>query len=356
MEQTPDTGAQPTDSPAVTGSNYLSTLAKDRGAYDKWRATGELPSGEPAAPPAAPSGEQSASNPDATVPDAASEPAPPADKPKKNLQTRTEQLDQEIEGLKQRLAIRRELHKELDALDRQTQTLPAASSPATPTSKADRQRYLTHPNAPKQDQYSTYEEWVEDFSVFVADQRLAEREQVQQRTAKTQEFERQVQDIASGFSKRLGEYETTKPDFIHSVAPQLMDIMPAFDCIRHGKPVGPHNALAEEIMKSDVPGQLLEHFSTPEGAKEWQQLFQTGLKDGAEMLRRFGRIEARFEKRDEPAAAPPPAKTVTSAPTPPVVLGRKPAAAADPVRDAVSTGNFAVFRREQDARDLASRR
>ena len=345
--QTPEAGV-PTASPTVPDIAALSPADRHT-----WRLTGEAPSGASADSPSAPSGDQSAST-DATAQPAASEPAKPADKPPKNVKTRNLELAAEIAELNRKLEMKRQIQQELHALDRPAQTKPAESSPAKPT-QSEWQRYKSHPDAPKVDSFETYEDYLDARAAFIADQRYAEREQAQQRQSHARELETEISQIQQSFNERVAAFAKTDPEFRAKVHPELLNIPTVFQCIQAGQKPEAHNAIVEEITKSEVPGQLLVHFSTPEGQKEWQRLLAVGAKDGASMLRLFGRIEARFEKRDEPAAPVVPAKTITSAPEPPTTLGKKPGEPVDAAKVALQSGDFRAYKRLKNAEDLAHR-
>jgi hypothetical protein len=349
----PDPGGTPAASPtAPDASSYLSTLNAEQ--YQAFRKDGPaFPSDTPAESPAA-SESQSAST-DAKPVEAASEPATPADKPKKNAETRIPELlaDRAAERTRAEAAERRanELEARLKALEGRPDG-KTDSSPAPTT--ADKKHYRDHPNAPKVDQYATYEEWVEDFGVFVADQRHTEREQAQQAQTQRQRRLDEVDRIATTARDRFVAARAADPEFDKKFNPKLLDITPAF-LVPPGQQVMPWNALIQEVIQSEMQIDLVKHFSTPDGEKEWADLCR--LKSPQEMLRRFGRIEARFEKRAESAEATVvPAKTVTSAPAPPTYLGKHPADTADQSKSAVAGGDFVAFKRAEDAKALAARR
>jgi hypothetical protein len=337
---TPDTGVT-TDSPTVTGSSFAD-YAKRADALD----LGSPQATAPADSPSAPSGDQSAST-DATPP-AASEPAKPAEQPKKNLQTRTEQVNQEVLELQESLRLRKALREELAALDRKAHDQPASA----PAPVSEWERYAKDPKAPQPAQFDQYEHYVAAMGVFIAKQTLAEHTQQQQRTSKQQQAQSEIDTLIEQAKNDLAEYAKTDPDFQSKVNPQLLSITPAF-MVPKGEPLGPHNAIAEEMFRSPVKAQLLMHFSTPEGQKEWVDLCKM---PATAMLRTFGRIEGRFEKRDEPVAPVAPPKTVTSAPNPPTTLGRNPAEPTDPVARAWKSGDFRAYAQATDERELASMR
>jgi hypothetical protein len=346
MDQTPDTGVSQTAPPPVPDIASLSPADRQT-----WRLTGEAPKTTPADSSPAPSGDQSVST--DTTAAAASEPAKPAEtKPPKNAETRIQEL------LAERAQARAEANRYREALEslrRTPDAKPAESSPAKP-SKAEWQRYREHPDAPKVENFDTYEDYLDARATFIADQRYAEREQVQQRTVQRQQLESEIQTIQQTAKQRLDEYAKTDSELSKKVDPGLLDIPTVWSCLQNGITPGPENAIIEEITKSEAIAPLAIYFSTPEGQKEFGELVVLGRKDAAAMLRRFGRIEAKFEKRAEASAEPPPLKTVSTAPAPPTVLGKKPAEPADEAKAAMARGDFAAYKRILNERERAALR
>lgn len=297
----------------------------------------------------APSGDQSAST-DAST-QAASETAPPPDTtPKKGIQTRTQQLDAEVQQLQEKLKLRKALREELDSLDRPAPATQAASQPAPPT-QAEHVRYQQHPHAPKAEQFDTYEEFVAAMGVFIADQRFEEREQRTRLDAQSRERVSSVQQTITGFSEKLAAARTADPEFDQKVDPGLFQLTPAF-ALAPGVAPRAANVLIQACVESDVSVALLQHFSTPAGQQEWAGL--AAAPTPAAMLRQFGRIEARFAS-DGPTAEQP-AKAVSSAPTPPTTLGTKPPQSADRAGAAVKAGDYRGYEAAANAADLAVRR
>lgn len=324
----------------------FSTYERTENARDVARGT---PTTTPADPSPAPSGEQSAST-DATT-EAGSAPAPPPDKTPRNLQTRTQQVDAEVRQLQERLTLRKALRQELDALDRPHPATPAAPQPATPTT-AEWQKYRQLPDAPTPDEFESYEDFVVAQAVFVADRRFEERDTRASLDAQSRERVSAVQQTIAGFHERLGKAREADPAFDTKVDPGLLEIVPAF-ALKPGEPLRPANVLLQACVESDAATDLLVHFSTPEGQAEWGTLAQAVTP--AAMLRAFGRIEARFLS-DGPSPAAPAAKPVTSAPAPPVILGRKPPTSPDRAGSAVKAGDYRAYEAAADAADLAVRR
>lgn len=343
MDIQPATGAEQTDSPTVPD---FSTYEAEANARDLGRAAPDRPAAD--APP--PSGSEGAAT--AAKPDAGSDPASQTEKPKKNLQSRHAELDDEIGDLRRKLDIRRALREELGSQKAPVDAKPSASSPETPTA-AEWQRYRQHPNAPKVEDFDDYEDYTIAAGVFVTEQVFEARERRSQLEAESKARVDETGKTIKGFAERLAKAKEADPDLESKIDAGLMGIVPAF-ALRADEPVGPANVLLQECVTSEAAPALLLHFSTPEGHAEWRRII--GQPTPAAMLKAFGRTEARFLSDGSSSPAATAAKPVTSAPAPPTMLGTRPPSSPDRARQAVNAGDFRAYEAEQNARDLARRR
>jgi hypothetical protein len=280
---------------------------------------------------------------------AASEAAPPSDPPKKNAKTRGPELDAEIADLREKLRIRAALREELAQAPRPAaDAKPAESSTAKPT-VAEWQRYRQHPDAPKVEDFGEYEDFVAAQAVFVADRRFEERQARERADAESRGRLSETQQHITGFHNRLKAAREKDPAFDSKIDPGLLEVVPAF-ALRPGEALGPANVLLQECVKSEAAPDLLAYFSTQEGQAAWQRVCSAPTP--AEMLKRFGRIEARFLSDGAPAA-PAAAIPVSSAPPPPTTLGTRPPSAPDRAGAAVKAGDFSAYEAAQNAADLA---
>lgn len=342
MDIQPATGSEQAAPP--TAPDYTAYEA-EANARDLGRAAPERPAADPAPP-----GEQGAAT--AASADAGSDPASPTEKPKRNLQTRRVEVSDEIAQLQRDLEIRRALREELAALKAPTDAKPSASSPETPTA-AEWQRYRQHPNAPKPEDFDTYEDFTTAQAVFVTERVFEARDRRAQLEAASKARTDETGQTIHGFKERIAKAREADPDFESKVDPGLMAIVPAF-ALRADEPVTPANVLLQECVTSEAAPALLLHFSTPEGHAEWSRIVNQPTP--AAMLKAFGRAEARFLSDGSSSSAASAAKPVTSAPAPPTMLGARPPSSPDRARQAVSAGDFRAYEAEANARDLARRR
>lgn len=300
-------------------------------------ATTDAPADSSPAEPAAQASDASA------APSAAATPAKPV---KKNADTRVQEL------LAERARDREEaarLRGQLEALQRPAPDAKPAAPSAAPT-QAEYERYLAMPGAPNEADFDNYGKFTAAMSVFIADQRWQEHTAHAQQRAQREHHERAFQKTVTDATQRINDRLTADPTFRERIDPALLDIPPA-SLLPEGMRVGPHHVLADELLKSPVNAELLEHFSTDDGRKDWRRLC---AMPPTELLRAFGRLEARFEgSASAPASAPVP-KHVSSAPEPQIVLGARGNDSADPIAKALKDKDFERYTRLANQRDLAS--
>lgn len=349
------TDAQPAESsPATTsapapisGQALIDSFTPDEHA--KWEMDGVLPDrvtvktsdAKPDSSPATP--EQAAST--EVIDKPASEPGKPkGDK----LKARNVELDKENEELREKLRIRHALREELARTERPPDAKPSESSTEKPT-QSEWQRYKALPGAPKEEDFDTYADFTAAQSLFITDQRWDEHQSRARERGQAQQQQEAVERVSQEASARVLKYAEANPGFETRVDPRILEVKTVAQLGPKDR-IGPHNVLAEEIAKSPVTPQLLEHFSTDDGRKDWSRLCALPPTD---LLRAFGRLEARFEA-GAPAAAP--TKTLSTAPNPATVLGARPADTADPIETAVREKDQERYEREANKRELAALR
>lgn len=345
---TPDANpAESSPAPApVSGQALLDSFTPTE--RDSWEKSGSLPDRvtvttsdeKPAASSTDQPADQAASTEVIDTP--ASEPGKPkGDK----LRARNTELDAENAELREKLRIRHALREELASLDRAKPDAKVDSSPA-PT-LTEWQRYMALPGAPKEDDFSSYGEFTAAQALFIADKRFEDHQARAFEQTQRSERDTAIAKTADEAATRVREYAEAHPEFEAQVDDRLLAIAP-LSALPADARITPQNVLAEEIIKSPVTPQLLQHFSTDEGRKDWQRLCAMPPND---LLRAFGRLEARFDDGAPPAA---PTKHTSSAPAPATVLGARPADTADPIASAVRDKDYSRYEREANKADLAS--
>lgn len=348
------TGSSPVPSP-ITASDALSSMnTEERSAWEK---TGSFPERiatrrSSAEDPSDVSAASSAATPDKPATDGPAASSAEQKPPKRSghggdADTRIQQLL--TEQKRDRDALTR-LQGELDALRRAPAPTDAkaASSAAAPTPQ-EYERFLAMPDAPKEESFDSYAKFTAAMSVFIADKRFEERTATASRDVAERGRQQALAKTVTSARERIAAYAEKNPEFASKVNADLLAITPA-SMLGPKEQIGPHHVLADAILQSEAQPQLLEHFSTPDGLKDWQRLMAL---PPADLLRGFGRIEAALEHA---ASAAPSPNFVSKAPDPATVLGGRPSEAADPVDAAVQSKNMERYVAEANKRDLARRR
>lgn len=351
MEPTPGPGASSADSPTAPAySTYASEAdARDLASFRGESTTRtERDSSSPAESARADS-EAATAAPSPTDP--ATDAAGTTPKPSRNLDTRRKQVDEDVAKLQESIRLRKALREELAALGPSGNATPQGSQPAQkPPTAAEWERYLAHPDAPQEESFTDYRQFVAAMGVFIADRRFEDRERQRSLNADSERRMASTKQTFDTFLERVNKAKATDPDLDDKIDPGLTAIVPA-SALLPNEPLRPANVLLQNVVESEAAPELLVHFSTPAGQQDWSNMLAAPTP--AAMLRAFGRIEARFLADGPTAKASTPApKPVTSAPEPPTALGRR-SSTADPASAALAKGDYAGYRAAADAADLA---
>lgn len=285
-------------------------------------------------------------------PEAASEPAAPA-KETKGLDAREKQIRERQAALREQLAETDRLEREL--ADRQARLntpkpdAPTESSPAA--QKRVFEQYKNDPNAPKLDAvdasgnpiYTDYNDWAIDMMAHITADTLDKRETQAQQRLDQQRKETELHTAVETSKQRVKAFQEKNPDFAERVNPKLLDLVP-MSALRDGDPQGPHNFIAEQMWRSEYPAEFALHFS--EHPEDFQALME--MPDPAAIVRRMGRIEARFGEQPDGQSreTKPVPKTIPDDDELPAVIGRKAPITATGTETALKSKDFAAYERE----------
>jgi hypothetical protein len=348
---TPAASSPAAPSPA-SAQTVLDGLSREQRSH--WELTGELPTQTPSADPSPATPVEQAAETAASSP--ASEPGKPADPKEKGAKARNVELDREIADLRDKLRTRAQLRDELARTERPSDVKPE-SSPGQPPTQAEWKRFLAMPDAPKVENFegeNGFVEWTAAVGLFIADKRYQEHQERAQADTEYRSHVDAATRLKEEATARVSEYVKSHPDFDTKVHPELLEIPTATVRRLQGQKVGPQHVLAEEILKSPSTAQLLEHFSTDAGQQEWGRLMTLAPAD---LMRAFGRIEARMEQgtpQAPPAASAPAPKDLSSAPPPGKQMGERPTEPIDPSEAALKRRDYRAFEAAENAREIAA--
>lgn len=285
----------------------------------------------------------------------ASEPGEPVAKPK--ARSAEERLPELLTDRAAERKLRMEAQARADDLERQLRALQspakdgktADSSTAAVDKKAEAARFRAMPDAPKVEDFETYDDWAIEMAVFVSDKKHEERETRSRAEQSQRQEEQRFTEKATKASERFSSYLEKNPAAKERISPELLAIVPISQ-LQPGEAVGAHNFIAEQIFESDFTGELADHFSTEAGVADFNRLMR--LTPDA-ILREIGRLEARFDRGGEKAPSTRSPKTISTAPDPVETLGRRPSAPSDRVEAALFSGDPVAYQDEMNRRDWA---
>lgn len=319
------------------GSAVLASLSDSDRAT--WQRTGELPNVETKAP------ETAEADDDEPEPAAAVEAKPAAPAAEKPVSVRQQKMNDAIRG-------RVEAETKAKQLEARIKELEARATPAPkPETKIDEKpdaapAHALDPNDPEPDI-----EKYDDFLKFQRDSMAwAIRQNKRDEAAATKREEEKVAAAAArtDTEKRVGEWVKRRDAHAAKTAGFTEKVTPFLERLFPGTPLG------DTIMDSEVGPQIADYLVDHQDVLERIQSAGPILA-----LRELGKLEAKFDTPKEEvtsasASAGPAAKTVTTAPTPPVTLSARSADPPDPVESALKDRDFARYAREANARDLAA--
>lgn len=341
--EVPDPGAPAASPPApVDSSAFLESLsAPERkeffeGSPEK-RATfaSKDPAAEADSAPAKPVTQAASTD---ALPPADSAPAKPAKT--KGLDARSAEVDLKIADLKTKL-------QALDDLERsyatRTQPKPDAVADSSPKAKPSWEQYRDLPDAPKQDDFQSYDDWVDARAEFIATKRYEALRGEEQQTQHAREQTRLMETRATESMDRGRQFWESHPDLQEKVHPALLDLKPIslMDATER-QTAGPQHFVADLLWESPVSPQLAVFFS--EHPDEFASI--CALNDPKAMTRAFGRVEERvgsLYETDPAKRATPQPKTIPDADDLPVTLGKRTAATVPETDAAVRDKDFRAF-------------
>lgn len=273
-------------------------------------------------------------------------PVDPQTQPKKkSLEGRKQVVDAEVEDLKRQLSVRDELRRQLAATDPK----PKPAETVKPETKA-KPAWADDPAAPKLDQFASYEEYLDARADFIADKKLekalSERDQQSSRQSEAIRKIDTVKQQGETFKTRVADYQKANPSA--QFHPTLLEIMPMSAIEAHNAlapadqqlPIGAEHFIIEQVFNSELSGPMLAHFTS--NPDDFQRLYTLANQNPAAAIKQIGMLEAQLGKT--PASpAPSPSARVSNLPNPPTVLNGK-AAALDPIRSAVKSGDVRAFK------------
>jgi hypothetical protein len=387
---------QPTNSPAA--GTLPATLTPQEMSTDQlreWELTGKAPDREPSGdgdtttqdPPAkagdeagktaeaaaAEPGKQAASNPDALRDEAATETAKPEKKKapgqKLSASERKAQIDQENRELQESLKLRKALRQELDAMGqpaspKETKKEAASSTVAEGAKDPAWKKYSKHPDAPKvtDPQFEDLADYAAAMGVFVAEKIAEEKasEVYDRRAGQDRESytrDQEFFELADAAEQRASKELEADPGILDRIDDRWKALNPS-DRLAPGETLSPAHFVKDRVtFHSDHPLKLAE-WLTADGSKELKRVARLSpdriIRELAIKDFQFGSPDSQETADDDAAVVS--SKHVSKAPAPIATLGRKAAAARDPLEKAIKDGNQLEFIEQENRRSIGRRK
>jgi hypothetical protein len=165
---------------------------------------------------------------------------------------------------------------------------------------------------PKMEDFENFEEYL----TARDDYRDAQRDKREAKQRQEAEFHATVEYVLDTYETRLKKAVADNPDIRFD---QRLFMVPESFAVPPGQKVGPSNVIKDEIVKSEVPAQLLEHFTNhPE---DWQRIASASMSvpDGPGLIaREIARLEGRLGSAIAGSSQPTPSKSKAKPPFQPV--------------------------------------
>jgi hypothetical protein len=270
---------------------------------------------QPPPPMEAPEGEPQRREPPRETPDQ-KEPEKPAAKrkPRDDPQARVEQAVGRQREAERRAA---ELEQRLAALE--ARLSPRSEEPRRETAAETWNRYKTHPDAPQQEQFASYDDYNAALSVFVADQRFREHASRTQQYQRQYAAQREREALRTTFAGHMDTAIKGNGEWLASIAQDVLNL-PTLDALGpRDRPTIDH-VIGEELLRTDHPVAVMEYLS--DHPDEFQALRSLPPRL---VTRRMAVLDARVDAAPATGPAPPvafssarpPVKPVTASPVPP---------------------------------------
>ncbi len=311
MDPNPDVAAVPAQPETPPDAPSIDTLSEaDR---KQWELTGELPA------PAA--------DPDAEPEDAPGPPPAPVRPVSKRQQEINDHLRAKAEAIQRADAAEKRL-AELEANAQRSDPTPPAQLPAPEDDKEPvLDDFLDTP-----DPYLAYSRAIAKYDAL---QVVTAQESARDARTKAQREQDDAQQLFLAYQAREAALKLQHPDFDTKTA-----------AVRNA--IDLRTPLGSALVESPVAPQLILHLA--EHPEDFERIGRLGVTNLPAALRELGRLEAKFEPDAAPSGPAP--KTVTSAPSPPSTLGRRPADVADDADAAVAREDFRAYADAENRKEI----
>lgn len=265
-------------------------------------------------------------------------PAASPEKPaRKNPQERIDRIVWEREQARRDAeAARQELAALRAQQARPVSEAPQAQPQAAPSESGDPE--------PTEEQFETYRDYVKAQAKWEARQQLQQFVQYAQQQAEQQQVQQSRSTAASAFADRMQQAQTTQPELLARIDPDVLNARPSMSLAPGETPTG-ETAFADLVLHHEQPDRLLMYFSDHKDDYRRLSALHPMLA-----MRELGRIEARLDAASSGSVSTPSTTSQAKPPIQPVGRGASvPTGARDP-KDINSLAEWEAVRKSFGAR------
>ena len=220
------------------------------------------------------------------------EPEEEAPEPEEEPKRANARLDARARVMKaaNRVAEERELRLAAEARLAELEAQVKGTAPAAPTDEK-----------PTPEQYQTYEEYIDAFTDWKTDRRIAQFQEKSRRDASAEQQTRTMMGRVEAFRDRIAAATEADPESLERVDPEIQGLRPTFMLAPNERP-GPENDIAQAVFESEYSMELMLHLS----AHPEEMVRLAGLPDSFAVARAMGALEAKVTAAPRPRLGPAP--------------------------------------------------
>ncbi len=190
---------------------------------------------------------------------------------------------------------------------------PAQQAPPQPS----REAFPAQPETktkPREEDFDTYGEFVEALADFKAEEKLAAHTKAQERETFARDFADRAMRSIDTFRNKVAEAIKADPDLEDTVIPFAEVVRNSSHGIPPGGAYTPFNVVNDEILRSNIPAQLMTRLNSDEGLMD--EILSLPSRDAIARKMVEVQTEIRLSLGSVTAGTPPTRRAVSQAPPP----------------------------------------
>lgn len=195
--------------------------------------------------------------------------------------------------------------------------LAESAQPKTeaPAKAPEWQRFRTHPDAPREQDFSDYGDYIAAMGLFVADQRINEREQASRAQVTRAQSESARREVETTFASAMDTAITEDPTFLESCSEAVLGI-PTFASLQPGERPQAGHFIGEELIRAEHPAAIMRHLTAHPNLLQRLATLPPRLitREMAKLDLQVGAAPTGTAQTRTSSTAKPPVRPVTGAP------------------------------------------